>query len=243
MTKFFSRNNKVVKLIKNLLPSWIINLKRNYINEYSIKSYSQEGEDMILRRIFENRNNGFYVDVGAHHPRRFSNTYYFYNLGWKGINIDAMPSSMIIFNKMRPRDINLEFPISDKQETLTYYAFNDPALNGFSNILSSSREKLKNYKIIFQQQMMTTTLEIVLDEYLPRGQLIDFLSIDVEGFDFSVLLSNNWIKYSPKVVLVEILDVRLDDIITSEIVKYMKSKGYIVFAKTLYTVFFRLDKI
>ena len=78
MTKFFSRNNKVIKLIKNLLPSWIINLKRNYINKYSIKSYSQEGEDMILRRIFENRNNGFYVDVGAHHPRRFSNTYYFY---------------------------------------------------------------------------------------------------------------------------------------------------------------------
>jgi hypothetical protein len=243
MTKFFSRNNKVIKLIKNLLPSWIINLKRNYINEYSSKSYSQEGEDMILRRIFENRNNGFYVDVGAHHPRRFSNTYYFYNLGWKGINIDAMPSSMIIFNKMRPRDINLEFPISAKQETLTYYAFNDPALNGFSNILSSSREKLKNYKIIFQQQMMTTTLEVVLDEYLPRGQLIDFLSIDVEGYDYSVLLSNNWNKYSPNVVLVEILDVRLDDVITSEIAKYMNSKGYVVFAKTLYTVFFRLDKI
>ena len=57
--------------------------------------YSQEGEDMILGKIFSGQKHGFYVDVGAHHPLRFSNTYLFYLKGWRGINIDAMPGSMV----------------------------------------------------------------------------------------------------------------------------------------------------
>ena len=57
-------------------------------------SFSQEGEDLVLARIFEGKKNGFYVDIGAHHPTRFSNTHYFYRRGWSGINIDAMPGSM-----------------------------------------------------------------------------------------------------------------------------------------------------
>lgn len=72
---------------------------------YSKPSYSQEGEDRLLDRYFGNRANGFFVDVGAHHPHRFSNTYLFYKRGWRGINIDAMPDSMKAFKSMRPRDV------------------------------------------------------------------------------------------------------------------------------------------
>jgi hypothetical protein len=61
---------------------------------YLNQSYSQEGEDMVLYRTFETVKEGFYVDVGAHHPDRFSNTYKFYKQGWRGINIDAMPGGM-----------------------------------------------------------------------------------------------------------------------------------------------------
>ena len=71
------------------------------LHRYGLISYSQEGEDMILRRLFETRRRGFYVDVGAHHPRRFSNTYYFYRQGWSGINIDAAPGSMKLFDRLR----------------------------------------------------------------------------------------------------------------------------------------------
>ncbi|MCP2732462.1 FkbM family methyltransferase, partial [Symplocastrum sp. BBK-W-15] len=98
---------------------------------YHNLSYSQEGEDMIISRFFEGKKQGFYVDVGAHHPQRFSNTYRFYLQGWRGINIDAMPGSMEIFNKIRANDINLEISISDCNQILTYYEFNEPALNGF----------------------------------------------------------------------------------------------------------------
>ncbi len=102
------------KNIKTILPKQVVNklieFKNNYLSEYAIKSYSQEGEDMILARLFENQQNGFYIDVGAHHPQRFSNTYFFYKKGWRGINVDAMLGSMKLFNKIRSRDINIERP-------------------------------------------------------------------------------------------------------------------------------------
>src|SRR5689334_15261611 len=87
------------------------------------ESYSQEGEDMILARVFENQKSGFYVDVGAHHPWRFSNTYMFYRRGWRGLNIDAMPDSMSRFRKARPRDINVEIPVLREEAVLNYYQF------------------------------------------------------------------------------------------------------------------------
>jgi FkbM family methyltransferase len=233
------------KILKQLIPHMLqVKLRETwgiFFDGFSMKSYSQEGEDLILNRIFENKRNGFYVDVGAHHPMRFSNTYIFYKRGWTGINIDAMPGSMSLFNKIRPADKNLEFPISDKPEVLlTYYAFNEPALNGFSRELSMARDG-KVYKIIFRKDMQTKTLAQVFEEYLPRGQVIDFLTIDVEGLDYEVLKSNNWEKYSPKIVLVEVLGEKLEDIIRSELGVYMSNKGYFVFAKTHNTVFFKLD--
>lgn len=67
---------------------------------------------MILSRFFEQKRTGFYVDVGAHHPTRFSNTYLFYLRGWHGVNVDAMPGSMAEFRRLRPRDLNIEALIS-----------------------------------------------------------------------------------------------------------------------------------
>ena len=69
-------NIRLAKFLLTLLPPWLkprlISLFDNIFDIYAIKSYSQEGEDMILRRMFERQQRGFYVDVGAHHPRRFS---------------------------------------------------------------------------------------------------------------------------------------------------------------------------
>jgi FkbM family methyltransferase len=234
------------KLIKTVLPksaiSKLLDIKKNYFYDYALKSYSQEGEDMILRRLFEKQRTGFYVDVGAHHPKRFSNTYFFYKQGWNGINIDAMPNSMKAFESIRPRDINIEKPVSDKKQVLTYYAFNEPALNGFSKELSAERaNKSNNYHIIFEKDIDTATLEEILDKNLPKNQEIDFLSIDVEGLDFMVLKSNNFEKYKPKVILIEILGNNFADIENNEISKYLKTHNYSVYAKAVNTVIYRVN--
>ena len=205
-------------------------------------SFSQDGEDIVIAELFNDKSGGFYVDVGAHHPQRFSNTYYFYLKGWSGINIDAMPGSMKIFDDLRPRDINLEIPISDKSEILTYYEFDEPALNSFSLPLSQERIKTSSYKIIGETQLKTHTLAEVLDKYLPPKQTIDFLSIDVEGLDYQVMSSNNWDKYKPKVILVEDLELSsLKNINTSKVCLFLEERGYVLLAKTMRTLIFKLE--
>ena len=82
--------------------------------DYSNKYYSQFGEDVVLRVLVGDlKKPGFYVDVGAYHPKHLSNTYYFYKKGWRGINIDPNPKSIKLFNLLRPSDINLNVAIAD----------------------------------------------------------------------------------------------------------------------------------
>src|SRR5690348_6806843 len=88
---------------------------RNRIAGYRMESYSQQGEDLILRILFSHVDRGFFVDVGAFEPRQFSNTYFFYRRGWRGINIDATPGTVSAFNKLRPRDINVEAAVAREQ--------------------------------------------------------------------------------------------------------------------------------
>lgn len=227
-------------LFHNLLTPVLQERIRMAFDRYALKSYSQEGEDMILWRLFENRKSGFYIDVGAHHPARFSNTYFFYKRGWRGINIDAMPGSMEQFDRHRARDINLEQAVSDVPGEMTYYIFNEPALNGLDARLSQERDALADaYKIVDTRILTTRRLDAILDEYLPSQQSIDFLSIDVEGLDIAVLKSNNWTRYRPEVILIEVLNGRFPDLLSSETSDYLSAQGYTVFAKAVNTVIYR----
>jgi FkbM family methyltransferase len=198
-------------------------------------SYSQEGEDLIIKRYFDQQQRKlFWVDVGAHHPFRFSNTYIFYKSGGKGINIDATPGSMKLFNEYRSKDINLEIGISDKIEQLEFYVFKEQALNSFNKVLSEQRIRkgMDLEKVVVVQ---TKPLSVILDEFIPSQQEIDLLSIDAEGFDLKVLLSNNWSKYRPQIVLVESENWRKTG---DEISDFLETKGYLFFAKTVKSVLF-----
>ena len=238
----------IKKIIKILLPSFVINFINNFLNRIYFfliwdpcinYSFSQEGEDMVLKRIFDKQTKGFYIDVGAHHPKRFSNTYNFYLKGWKGINIDAMPKSMDLFNKIRPRDINLELGVGQKEEELYYHIFNEPALNSFSKELSETRDKAQDsYFIKDIIKVEVKPLDKILDIHLINDE-IDFLNVDVEGLDLEVLKSNDWSKYRPKFVLVEILKSSLHDIHKDPIFQLMKEKNYTIFSKQVNTVFFK----
>lgn len=205
---------------------------------YSTRSYSQDGEDMILKSFYEDRKNykGYYIDIGAHHPFRFSNTCYFYNKGWSGINIEPTPNLFKHFKKHRKRDINLNIGICDKKGLLTFFLFNESALNSFDKELSLSREN-NNYKIVGKQEIEVERLDSVLDNYLPKNQKIDFLTIDVEGLDFEVLKSNNWSKYKPDHILIE-SNLSLDNINDNDIYTFLNSLGYQLIAQTLRTSIF-----
>lgn len=198
----------------------------------SNRSYSQCGEDMILNVILYNVKKGFYVDIGAFDPLDQSNTCFFYEKGWSGINIDAKPSSMKLFNVLRRRDINLEIPISDIQETLTYHMFQSSSFNSFDEEIAHN---LKD-KIINTKKLNTEKLSWVLDNYCSTKE-IDFFTIDTEGFDLKVLKSNDWNKYRPKVIVTELFGGRIN-IENNNIAKFLEKQNYTYFCNTPVNAFF-----
>jgi FkbM family methyltransferase len=154
-----------------------------------------------------------------------------------------MPGSMEPFKKLRPEDINLEAAISDSAQVLTYYMFNEPALNGFSAEVTAELD-LSRWQLLEKRPIKTQTLAEVLDLHMPPGQKIDFLTIDVEGLDYQVLVSNDWKKYRPRLVLVEELKTTLSELSylesASKVASLMQENNYKLLAKTFNTSFYQI---
>lgn len=228
------------------LPAWlrdpVLKIRSKFVDPYVSRSYSQEGEDMILKRIFEGKELGFYVDVGAHHPRRYSNTCFFYRKGWRGINIEPNPEAALVFQRERSRDINIQVGVSGEEGKLTYYFFDDAALNSFSKEQTDSMLRISPYKVIGTKEIPVQRLDRILRQHVPAGTKIDFLTIDVEGFDLEALRSNDWDTYRPTCVLVESLGASLEEISASEVFSFMRGRGYKLRAKTVNTLIFGLGE-
>lgn len=224
--------------MKKRVKDWLLSIIYYFRKK---NSYSQDGEDMVLASFFEGKNNygGFYIDVGAHHPVRFSNTYHFYKKGWSGINIDPTPGSMVAFNLLRRRDINLELGVGTQSGYLRFYKFNEPALNTFNPTLAEQRNLLERYHIKEVLQVEIKPLSLILEKWLTPGKKVDFLSVDAEGFDLEVLTSNDWNKCTPDYVLVEDEKVQLLSENKSEITNYLQGNGYELVAKVKRTSIFR----
>ena len=204
--------------------------------------YSQEGEDLIVARLFDGKAEGFYVDVGAHHPIRHSNTYLLYRHGWRGINIDATPGSMAEFRRLRPRDVNIECLVATELSPRRFYVFNEPALNTASGRLARERPADNaNYQITSEFDLQPRPLFSLLNEFLPQRKVIDLMSVDVEGLDLEVLRSNDWTRYRPKLLLVEVLHADLADLERHEIVRFLRDRNYRPIAKLYNTVVFGDD--
>jgi len=210
-------------------------------NIFLRNSYAQDGEDIVLDSFFIDKGyKGFYIDLGALHPFRYSNTQIFYERGWRGINIDATPGSMQAFHATRQRDINLEIALSDKKETIKFYMFADSALNNFN----AQRSELLVRKGIIQTGIVditTSTINDVLHDYLPKNQPIDFINIDVEGLELKILSSLDFETYCPHFFLIEELGYTSSDFLTykkSDVYKLLSAKNYIVVAKTCRTIIF-----
>ena len=230
MSEEFRMSDAALLALKNLVRRWI---------PMGRLSWAQEGEDLVLARLLGPMTRpGFFVDIGAHHPTRYSNTYYFYRRGWRGINVDPLPGSARLFRRQRPRDISLECGVAAQVGVLTYHAFNDPALNTFSPE-EAARKNVAPYRLLGTSQAPVHTLAGILERHLPPGQFIDFLSIDAEGLDHDIVASNDWETYRPRWVLVELLQTDFAGVAAHPTAQLLQQAGYAPCAKTLNTVFFQ----
>lgn len=208
----------------------LIRVKRTWLPRLA---YSQEGEDLLLLRLFGQRPVGYYVDIGAFHPRAYSNTCLLFRRGWRGINIDPSPGVAEAFARARPHDINLALAIGLQagQATLNRFEW------GELNTLSHAQVDLVD---AFATPVGTVTVPVkpltdVLDQHLPRGQRIDLMNVDVEGFDLEVLQSNDWTRYRPSVLCIECLFLTAEEVLGTELHRFLAERDYVLYAKTANT--------
>ena len=212
--------------------------RKAFLTDFIKFHYSQFGEDIILREILKKEiSNGFYIDVGCYHPKKFSNTYMLYKKGWSGINIDMEEDKISLFNMVRPRDLNVLSPISNKQEEVTLYRYSKYGLGSTidKKIASETTDHIYDKTIV-----KTRTLNEVINESPYKDTQIDVLSIDVEGVDFKVLKSLDIKKYSPKVIIIEDHHKKIEDILETDTFKFLVQNNYILRSWSFYSLIFVL---
>jgi len=196
-------------------------------------THSQCGEDLIIEALIPHKKNGFYVDVGANHPSKFNNTLLFYRKGWSGINIEPNHSKIWLFNIFRKRDINLNTGVGNKNDEIDFYIFKESTLSTFDKDASESYIQMGHdlKKIV---KIPIRPLKYILNKHAQNKE-IDILSIDTEGFDMEVLMSNDWSKFRPHFIILETLEYKNDGTgrkLNTIFDPYMEKIGYIKIAET-----------
>lgn len=221
----------LLKKLKFYGPKAFINHAKNelyqqYYSPLVLSSYSQLNDDIMLDKLLGYPSTGFYVDIGANDPVRFSNTMRFYKKGWSGINIEPSPNKIPELNKKRPKDINLNVGIGVNDRSETFYVIDPDTLSTFS--------KENAYKYIDEGCTLVDTLSIavkpladVLEEHA-KDIKISFFNIDTEGYDMNVLKSNDWAKFRPELICIESYDYKeySDDSKADEQERYLNEHCY-----------------
>jgi FkbM family methyltransferase len=197
-------------------------------------TYAQEGEDIIAQALLPEAN-GFYVEVGAFHPVSISNTYLFYRKGWRGIVIDPVPEVVELFRQRRPNDLVVECAVSNEEGERRFDIMQVGETNRLDGETVSEPAKAPLRSI----QVRCRKLASILDEHLPTGKMIDFLSVDTEGHDLNVLQSNDWQRYRPRLVAVEDFLPEAE----SPVCRFMFQHGYKLMITAKMTRFFAPVKL
>jgi FkbM family methyltransferase len=189
------------------------------LGERGVRSYSQHGEDLQIAYYIRKRERATYIDVGCLWPKHFSNSYFFYERGGRGLCIDANPTVAEEYNRMRPHDVFLNCGIAASQGTMTYYMHDNPVFNTFSADHAAElagRVAAMEDSPQREGRELTGTLEVptmTLDQAIESTGFaamcsgrVDFLSIDVEGLELEVLSGFDFRRPRPSLVVIE--DVR-----------------------------------
>lgn len=162
-------------------------------------SYAQNLEDVILRRALKHVDRGFYIDVGANDPVTYSVTKTFYDMGWRGINIDPVPSCFEALKEARLEDTNLQVAVSDRDGKISFFEVLDTGLSTSRSEIAV-RHAVQGYDVR-EHVVEAKTLNTICREHNVKD--IHFLSIDVEGGELEVLKGIDLSSIRPWIILIE----------------------------------------
>lgn len=204
-------------------------------------TYAQCGEDILAQAILDQIgiSRPVYLDVGANDPRRLSNTFYFYQQGCTGLLIEPNPKLFKRLKRVRRRDTCLLAGLSDRTETqATFYQMHPPTLSTFSRSEAAVFES-EGYHIIKEMSIPLLTPSEAIERHLPRCP--DFVSLDAEGLDMTILRCWDFERSRPAVFCIETLNffedhtkLRKD----AEVIEFMEAAGYMVYADTFINTLF-----
>ncbi|MDP6979188.1 MAG: FkbM family methyltransferase [Myxococcota bacterium] len=181
------------------------------------KRYSQANEELIIRDFFQDRRDGFYLDVGCAFPVQFSTTYYLEkHLAWRGIGIDALDIYAKNWKLLRPKSQFFTFYVDDHSDDIkTFYRAGVPALS------SGIKDRVFNGRKLNQREVevQTITLNKLLE--LNGVEKVDFLSMDIEEAEPAALRGFDIERYAPELVCIEATPS-----IREEIHAYFEEHGY-----------------
>lgn len=181
-------------------------------------SYAQCAEDVLISRFFEGKTLGTYVDVGANHPCNDSVTKNLYDAGWRGVNIEPVPSFFKKLLDERTEDLNLQIGISSIDSVATLYKVNSNLdWSTFDETRAKELEGLGND--IERVSIEVKTLDSVLIEN-NFPSTIELLKIDAESHEMQVLRGIDFQRVSFELIVIEVSDSR------EEIVDYLSKYEY-----------------
>ncbi len=207
-----------------------------------IRSASQEGEDLIIDRILKTNNikfkDIFYLDIGAGHPIKYSNTFYFYLRGSTGITVDAFKKNISLHKIFRPRDISFNLLLGDKDEYVDFFLFKESELNTSNKIRLDELKKQNIYSHSSIKIKKVSINNFIKNNIKEKLNKVNFLNIDIEGGDLEIIQLIDWNILQPKVICVEIFTKNMNEIYESEIYNILKSNGYLMNSKMINSVIF-----
>jgi FkbM family methyltransferase len=164
--------------------------------------FSQHGEDAFLARYFGPDYTGTYVDIGASHPFRISNTYALYRRGWSGITVDPIPSFATLHKRWRPRDRFVGVGVGREAGNLKYFEVTPSVLSSFDEAKIRAMVATGEVTIAAEYDVKVRTPHEIFD-LLGKADF-DLLSVDVEGLDLEIMTSIDFTRYNPRLICVEV---------------------------------------
>jgi FkbM family methyltransferase len=193
--------------------------------------YSLAAEEVLIRHFFQDRQGGFFLDVGCAWPIKASNTYYLEkHLGWSGIGVDALADYAETWAQNRPQSKFFSYLVTDRSSAGERF-FKSPGLG-----LSSTSREVASGKW-FGPEMETTEIvvpAITLDDLLDREGIekVDLVSMDIEGHEPKALAGFDIDRFQPDLLVMEGH--------SPAVTRYMRQHGYEQIAS--YVKFDRLNR-
>ena len=171
------------------------------------KYYSQNGEDFLLDQIFKGKPNGFFVEIGCLEGIVFSNTYAFEKKGWKGICVEAHNGFIAELRRNRNGSTVIHCAVGEAdKDNVTFYANKIGSLSTLDKKMEDRwNQTHKSFFYGFEEQIVNMrTLTTIFDEN--KVSSIDFISLDIEGYEVEALLGLDLNKYRPRLMVIEYKD-------------------------------------